>query len=117
MMSRTAQELERENSTLKRLLADAELEKAALKEIARGKLLSPRTPAAIGRRATGHARTAQWVPEHVGARDYETSKLRPSRRRSNRRLKPPMNAGKVRYNTMPATDPLLRSTTRRLADS
>ena len=29
-------ELERENSTLKRLLADAELEKAALKEIARG---------------------------------------------------------------------------------
>src|SRR3954465_206118 len=33
-------DLERENSTLKRLLADAELEKAALKEIAR-KLLSP----------------------------------------------------------------------------
>ena len=29
-------ELERENSTLKRLLAEAELEKAALKEIARG---------------------------------------------------------------------------------
>jgi putative transposase len=29
-------ELERENSTLKRLLADAELEKAALKELARG---------------------------------------------------------------------------------
>jgi len=29
-------DLERENSTLKRLLADAELEKAALKEIARG---------------------------------------------------------------------------------
>ena len=29
-------ELERENSTLKRVLADAELEKAALKEIARG---------------------------------------------------------------------------------
>jgi transposase-like protein len=29
-------ELERENSTLKRLLADAELEKAALKEVARG---------------------------------------------------------------------------------
>ncbi len=29
-------ELERENSTLKRLLADAELEKVALKEIARG---------------------------------------------------------------------------------
>jgi len=34
-------DLEEENSTLKRLLADAELEKAALKEIARGKLLSP----------------------------------------------------------------------------
>jgi putative transposase len=29
-------ELERENTTLKRLLADAELEKAALKEIAKG---------------------------------------------------------------------------------
>jgi putative transposase len=29
-------ELERENATLKRLLADAELHKAALKEIARG---------------------------------------------------------------------------------
>ena len=29
-------ELERENSTLKRLLAEAELEKAALKEIAKG---------------------------------------------------------------------------------
>jgi hypothetical protein len=31
-------DLERENSPLKRLLADAELEKAALKEIARGNL-------------------------------------------------------------------------------
>lgn len=30
-------DLERENTTLKRLLADAELEKAALKEIAKGK--------------------------------------------------------------------------------
>ncbi len=29
-------ELERENATLKRLLADAELQKTALKEIARG---------------------------------------------------------------------------------
>lgn len=29
-------ELERENATLKRLLADAELQEAALKEIARG---------------------------------------------------------------------------------
>jgi putative transposase len=29
-------DLERENATLKRLLADAELEKAALKEIAKG---------------------------------------------------------------------------------
>ncbi|WP_163747923.1 IS3 family transposase [Mycobacterium noviomagense] len=34
-------DLERENTTLKRLLADAELEKAALKEIAKGKLLGP----------------------------------------------------------------------------
>jgi len=30
-------ELETENTTLKRLLADAEVEKAALKEIAKGK--------------------------------------------------------------------------------
>ena len=30
------EDLERENATLKRLLADAELEKAALKEVARG---------------------------------------------------------------------------------
>ncbi|MGY1962584.1 IS3 family transposase [Nocardia gipuzkoensis] len=34
-------ELERENTVLKRLLAEAELEKAALKEIAKGKLLDP----------------------------------------------------------------------------
>jgi putative transposase len=32
------QDLERENSTLKRLLADAEVEKVALKEIAKGNL-------------------------------------------------------------------------------
>ena len=31
-------DLERENATLKRLLADAELEKAALREISRGNL-------------------------------------------------------------------------------
>jgi putative transposase len=35
--ARRLKDLERENGTLKRLLADAELEKAALKEIARGK--------------------------------------------------------------------------------
>ena len=34
--ARRLKELERENSTLKRLLAEAELEKAALKEIAEG---------------------------------------------------------------------------------
>ena len=34
--ARRLKELERENATLKRLLADAELEKAALKEIAKG---------------------------------------------------------------------------------
>ena len=33
---RRLKELEKENATLKRLLADAELDKAALKEIARG---------------------------------------------------------------------------------
>jgi hypothetical protein len=37
-------ELERENSTLRRLLANAELEKVALKEIARG-TSKPGTPA------------------------------------------------------------------------
>ena len=34
--TRRLKELERENSTLKRLLADAEVEKAALKEVAKG---------------------------------------------------------------------------------
>jgi putative transposase len=34
--ARRLKDIERENSTLKRLLAEAELEKAALKEIARG---------------------------------------------------------------------------------
>lgn len=34
--ARRLKDLERENATLKRLLADAEMEKAALKEIARG---------------------------------------------------------------------------------
>ena len=34
--ARRLKELERENATLKRLLADAELEKAALKELASG---------------------------------------------------------------------------------
>ena len=41
-------DLERENSTLKRLLADAELEKAALKEIARG-TSKPGTPTQLAR--------------------------------------------------------------------
>jgi putative transposase len=34
--AKRVKDLERENATLKRLLADAELEKAALKEISRG---------------------------------------------------------------------------------
>ncbi len=34
--ARRLRELEKENTTLKRLLADAELDKAALKEIAKG---------------------------------------------------------------------------------
>ena len=46
-------DLERENATLKRLLADAELEKAALKEIAR-ETSKPGTPA--GGRAPPHRR-------------------------------------------------------------
>jgi len=36
--AKTLKELERENTTLKRRLADAELEKAALKETAQGNL-------------------------------------------------------------------------------
>jgi len=39
-------ELERENATLKRLLADAELEKVALKEIAKGETSRPRNAGA-----------------------------------------------------------------------
>src|ERR1700733_12983025 len=46
-------DLERENSTLKRLLADAELEKAALKEIAK-ETSRPGTPA--GGRGSPHPR-------------------------------------------------------------
>ena len=42
-------ELESENATLKHLLADAELEEAALKEIGKGKMVSPRA-----KRATAH---------------------------------------------------------------
>src|SRR5258707_12711634 len=42
-------DLERENAALKRLLAEAELEKSALKEITRGELLSPERRRAAGR--------------------------------------------------------------------
>ena len=69
-------DLERENAALKRLLADAELEKAALKEIAPGKPLSPeRRRAAVAHlirvmsvserfacRVTGQNRTTQRRP-------------------------------------------------------
>jgi hypothetical protein len=53
-------DLERENSTLKRLLADAELEKAALKEIARprgGRRHYPATPSSLPG-AAGRGRVA-----------------------------------------------------------
>ena len=80
-------DLERENATLKRLLAEAELEKAALKEIARGKLLSPeRRRAAVHHlmqvmhvserfacRVTGQFRTTQ---RHHPARRWPTPMLR-----------------------------------------
>ena len=45
--AKRVKELERENATLKRLLADAELEKVALKEIAKGNLGPERRRAAV----------------------------------------------------------------------
>ncbi len=58
-------DLERENSTLKRLLADAELEKAALNEIARGNwLLSPERR----RAAVHHLITTMGVSERFACR-------------------------------------------------
>ena len=57
-------DLEKENSTLKRLLADAELEKAALKEIARGTLLSPERR----RAAVHHLMEAMGVSERFACR-------------------------------------------------
>ncbi|OYN84458.1 IS3 family transposase, partial [Parenemella sanctibonifatiensis] len=57
-------ELEKQNATLKRLLAEAELEKAALKELAGGKLLGP------GRRraAVAHLIRALRVSERMACR-------------------------------------------------
>ncbi|WNB89366.1 IS3 family transposase [Glutamicibacter protophormiae] len=57
-------ELEKQNATLKRLLAEAELEKAALKELAGGKLLSP------GRRraAVSHLIRTLQVSERMACR-------------------------------------------------
>ncbi|WP_404442925.1 IS3 family transposase [Microbacterium marinum] len=57
-------ELEKQNATLKRLLAEAELEKAALKELAGGKLLGP------GRRraAVAHLVRALQVSERMACR-------------------------------------------------
>lgn len=65
-------ELERENATLKRLLTDAELEKTALKEIAKGNLSPARRRVAVhhlidlmgvserfASRVTGQHRTTQ----------------------------------------------------------
>ena len=57
-------ELEKENSTLKRLLADAELEKAALREIARGGILSP----ARRRAAVHHLIATMGVSERFACR-------------------------------------------------
>ncbi|MEX5297065.1 IS3-like element ISAar43 family transposase [Kocuria sp. CPCC 205268] len=57
-------ELEKQNATLKRLLAEAELEKAALKELAGGKLLGP------GRRraAVDHLKRKLRVSERMACR-------------------------------------------------
>ncbi|RLP56534.1 IS3-like element ISAar43 family transposase [Kocuria marina] len=57
-------ELEKQNATLKRLLAEAELEKAALKELAGGKLLAP------GRRraAVDHLKRKLRVSERMACR-------------------------------------------------
>ncbi|WP_126464298.1 IS3 family transposase [Propionibacterium australiense] len=57
-------ELEKQNATLKRLLAEAELEKAALKELAGGKLLSP----ARRRAAVTHLIRVLQVSERMACR-------------------------------------------------
>ncbi|MFB9280813.1 IS3 family transposase [Microbacterium laevaniformans] len=57
-------ELEKQNATLKRLLAEAELEKAALKELAGGKLLSPDRR----RAAVDHLKRKLWVSERMACR-------------------------------------------------
>ncbi|MBN6827910.1 IS3 family transposase [Micrococcus luteus] len=57
-------ELEKQNATLKRLLAEAELEKAALKELAGGKLLSPDRR----RAAVGHLKRKLRVSERMACR-------------------------------------------------
>ena len=75
-------DLEKENSTLKRLLADAELEKAALKEIARETSEPERRRAAVAHlirvmgvserfacRVTGQSRTAQRRPPAASTTD------------------------------------------------
>ncbi|WP_225348739.1 IS3 family transposase [Micrococcus luteus] len=57
-------ELEKQNATLKRLLAEAELEKAALKELAGGKLLSPDRR----RAAVNHLKRKLRVSERMACR-------------------------------------------------
>jgi hypothetical protein len=57
-------DLERENATLKRLLADAELEKAALKEIARGNFYAGNA----GGRAVVHLICVMGVSERFACR-------------------------------------------------
>lgn len=79
-------DLERENSTLKRLLADAELEKAALKEIAKG---TSEPGASPGRRAPPDGRPGSVRAVHVprdrsAPRDAATSSGEHDTRRSGR---------------------------------
>ncbi|WP_085998539.1 IS3 family transposase [Nocardia vinacea] len=69
-------DLERENATLKRLLAEAELEKAALKEIAKGKLLDPERR----RAAVAHLMRVLEVSERFACR--VTGQHRSTQRRS-----------------------------------
>jgi hypothetical protein len=80
-------DLERENSTLKRLLADAELEKAALKEIARGNFYARNADAT--RAAVHHVIVTMKVSERFACR--VTGQNRTTQRRLRCRLRSPVS--------------------------
>jgi Transposase len=74
-------DLERENATLRRLLAAAELEKDELKEIARGKLLSPERR----RAAVRHLMTSMGLSERFACRVTGQTELRSDTSQQTRR--------------------------------